>query len=339
MNDFPRYDENERQIRTLLDDAVVNVEPGEGLDSIRSRTAATPLRARRPLMWGASAAVLATAATVVAVTALSGGFGTTPSARTGFAGTPTVTVTVQAPNAVPVYYVGQTSHGQRLFREFHESNGHPALVQAVTEAVDVGASDPDYQTGWPKGTTLGARFTGSGNGGLITVDLQPRDGTSLHNRPAGMSRTAASLALQQLVYTAEAATGTSAPVQFLLGGHHTDKILGQPASKPVTRASADAVLAQVWIIDPSEGSRVKTGFTVTGLAAAFEANVQWELKQGHTVVNSGFTTAKQCCTMAPYSFRVTAPPGAYTLVVHDSDPSGGEGLGVWRDTKDITIVQ
>ena len=33
-------------------------------------------------------------------------------------------------------------------------------------------------------------------------------------------------------------------------------------------------------------------FTVTGKAAAFEGNVQWELKQGATVVRRGFTTAE-----------------------------------------------
>ena len=42
--------------------------------------------------------------------------------------------------------------------------------------------------------------------------------------------------------------------------------------------------------------------------------------------------------MSPYSFTVDAPPGSYTLVVHDTDPSGGEGLAPWRDTKDVTVV-
>ena len=61
---------------------------------------------------------------------------------------------------------------------------------------------------------------------------------------------------------------------------------------------------------------------MSGLAAAFEANVQWELMQGGTVVKKGFTTAEECCTMAPYSFTVDAPPGDYTIVVHDEDASG-----------------
>ena len=65
--------------------------------------------------------------------------------------------------------------------------------------------------------------------------------------------------------------------------------------------------------------------------------MQWELMQGDTVVKRGFTTAEECCTLAPYSFEVTAPARHYTLVVHDEDPSGGEGLAPWQDTKEITV--
>jgi hypothetical protein len=115
-------------------------------------------------------------------------------------------------------------------------------------------------------------------------------------------------------------------------------VFGVPTSGPVARGSADSTLAQVWIIDPAQGAQVHSGFTVSGLAAAFEAHVQWELRRGGTVVKHGVTLARQCCTMAPYSFTVTAPPGDYTLVVHDDDPSGGAGPGPWQDSKDITVV-
>jgi hypothetical protein len=76
---------------------------------------------------------------------------------------------------------------------------------------------------------------------------------------------------------------------------------------------------------------------VTGQAATFEANVQWELKQGDTVVRRGFTTAEECCTLAPYSFSVDAPAGTYTLVVHEEDASGGEGNPPSQDTKEIRV--
>ena len=63
-------------------------------------------------------------------------------------------------------------------------------------------------------------------------------------------------------------------------------------------------------------------FEVSGLANAFEANVQWELMQGDTVVKEGFTMAEEAFTMAPYSFRVKdVPPGDYTLVVARPAPA------------------
>jgi len=37
------------------------------------------------------------------------------------------------------------------------------------------------------------------------------------------------------------------------------------------------------------------------------------------------------------TFEVTAPPGSYTLVVHDEDVSGGEGSGPVSDTKRVTV--
>ena len=117
--------------------------------------------------------------------------------------------------------------------------------------------------------------------------------------------------------------------------------LGEPVAEPVSQGDAVDVLAQVWIIDPAEGAEVTAPFEVSGLAAAFEANVQWELMQGDRVVERGFTTAEECCTMAPYAFTIRdVPPGDYTLVVHDTDPSGGaEGPRPWQDTKQVTVVR
>ena len=91
------------------------------------------------------------------------------------------------------------------------------------------------------------------------------------------------------------------------------------------------------IESPAQGATVPTTFTVTGRAATFEANVVWELKRGDATVRNGFTTAQECCTLTPYSFTVNAPPGDYTLVVHDTDESDGEGIGTSQDTKDITV--
>ncbi|HZJ06311.1 MAG TPA: Gmad2 immunoglobulin-like domain-containing protein [Nocardioidaceae bacterium] len=350
MNHFPDPSDDER-MRRLLNEAVSDVEPRSSLDEIRSRTTSAG-STRRPWIWGAAAAAVATAATIAAVAMVGGSPGTTGAQDPGVAdGSPTVEATggtdqpsdgadePTEPVTVPVYYVGETGQGARLFREFHTVTGGvgEAVGLALGEAVGTTPDDGDYRSDWPDGTSVDYLDEADG-AGTLTVNLR-NDQTILHNRPAGMSPENASLAIEQLIYTAQGATQTRDPVQFTLDGVRTDMVLGVPSSEPLAEGDPAEVLAQVWIIEPAEGSRVQSGFEVSGLANAFEANVQWELMQGDEVVKSGFTTAEECCTMSPYSFTVDAPPGGYTLVVHDSDPSGGEGFPPWEDTKSITITQ
>jgi hypothetical protein len=152
-----------------------------------------------------------------------------------------------------------------------------------------------------------------------------------------MSARDADLAIQQVVYTAQAAVGRGRlPVQLLVDGEHSDTVLGVATPEPLSAGNADDVLAPVQIDSPADGATVDGTFSVTGRASAFEANVQWELKQGDTVVKHGFATPQECCTLSPYTFEVTAPSGDYTLVVHDEDMSG-EGRPVNQDTKEITV--
>lgn len=318
------------------------------------------MQRKRSWILGAGAAVVATAATVAAVAVLSddttGGpdnagpavsVSPSPDGKPSADESPTATdqPSPTEPAAsdiktVPVYYVGDTSRGPRLYREFHRVRTSAPLVAAVDEAVAGDPVDADYRSPWPAGASA-ADVTYDGD--VITVNLEQADvGSSelgLHNRPDGMSEEEAQVAVQQLIFTAQAALQEGRPgVQFLVNGQRTDTLLGVPASEPLAQGDATDVLAQVWIIEPSEGEEVIAPFEVSGLAAAFEANVQWELMQGDRAVQKGFTTAEECCTMAPYSFMVDAPPGDYTLVVHDTDESGGEGFAPWEDTKQVTIV-
>ena len=339
---------NDDHLRNLLEDAVSDVEPRHGLDTIRSRTADPP--ARRPWVWGVGGAVLATAATIAAFAVLSNDPGTT-DAEPDFVGSPTPsesgpvdpgrTASTERPEqpepaptetTVPVYFVGDTSRGVRLFREFQTTTEAEPAVGAAQLSVDGAAADVDYGSRWPAGTKIDDV---SFDDGVITIRL---GATPVADRPAGMSAEQASLSVQQLVYTVQGVFQSRAGVDFYVGGQRVETVLGEPTTRGTTARSADDVLAQVWITSPSEGATVSSPFEVEGLAAAFEANVQWELMQGDTVVRQGYTTAQECCTMSPYSFRVTAPPGEYTLVVHDEDASGGEGLPPWQDTKQIEVV-
>jgi hypothetical protein len=230
-----------------------------------------------------------------------------------------------------VYFVGDTGDGPRLFREQHrEPAGGLTLDVAVEEAATGRAQDPDYRTPWPEGTTLQrAQLTD----GVLSVDLSG----PLAERPSGMTQDEARMALQQLVHTAQAVVQQPIPVTFLLDGQPTSTLLGVPTGQPVRADGAGDVLAPVSVSSPADGATVTSPVTVTGQASTFEANVQWELMQGDIVVDRGATTAEECCTLSPYSFTVTAPHGAYTLVVHDEDPSGGEGHPPSQDTKRIEI--
>ena len=280
--------------------------------------------------------MVATAATIAAVAVLSGSPGTT-DAGPGPAGTtqptgPQTSATERPAQTVTAYYVVQTRRGPLLYPESYPVVGEVQLQleQAVERAVTGRADDPDYGTAWPAGTTLQKAQLA---GGVLSVDLTgvPAD------RPAGMSAAQAELALDQAVRSAQSAFRSKLPVTFLLDGRPTPTLLGLGTGQPVPAAS-DEQLSPVQVDAPADGATVDSPFTVTGRASAFEANVQWELMQGTTVVKQGFTTAEECCTLSPYSFEVTAPPGSYTLVVHDEDASGGaEGAGQVEDTKRVTV--
>ncbi len=340
----------EQRLRDLLDDAVSEVEPRDGLDAIMSRTKVSSM-STRPWLYGVAGAVVATAATIAAFAVLDddttqvsnpqpAASSTPASEESSESAEPTESAEPEPDTGrvtVPVYYAGDTGQGPRLFREFHQvGGGLNDAAEAVREALGATALDPDYRSLWPSGSDVQHVEV---QGDTIVVDL--KDAARLHDRPSGMSEREAQLALEQLIYTAQGVHQDRAPVRFLLDGQITDTVLGVPTAEPLVQGDEMATLAQVWIIDPQDGDTVKPGAEVSGIGAFFEANVVWELRRGGAdgkVVESGFTTAEQCCTMAPYSFELpNVPAGQYVLVVKDEDASGGEGPPPFQDTKQITI--
>ena len=237
--------------------------------------------------------------------------------------------------AVPVYYVGGPPAGPRLFREFHRmvlpDDRAVTAKAALVAAVGSTALDPDYWSPWKATNVVVGAVARAGD--TVTVDL----GGTLHDRPAGMSKAEAGIAVEQLVHTVQAVYQEHVPVQLLLEGHHTDTVLGVPTAEPLAAGDPMRVQAPVWIIGPQDGDEVPSPFTVTGRGAFFEANVSWQLLVGDRVVDEGFATAQECCTLAPYSFEVDAAPGDYVLRVYDADMSGGEGAGEAQDTKRVTV--
>ena len=173
---------------------------------------------------------------------------------------------------------------------------------------------------------------------VITVDLT---GGPLHDKPKGMSKRDAELAVQQVVYSVQGAAGERAGVQLLLDGERTDQVLGQPASEPLTNADPTTTLSMMNVTLPEEGM-VVSGDTLgaEGVASAFEATFQWEIRLGDQVVAKDFAMTQECCKLSPWTVSVDVSglaPGTYTFVATNDDPSGGEGFAPDSDSKTFVI--
>jgi hypothetical protein len=323
---------DDSDLHSLFDDAVSDVHPQGGTNEIRARAGAPSAGRWVPVTLAAAAA------TVVVIVGGAWLAQRQPDGAPAAGPESTSQGPDDSPSSddrrrldVPVYYVGSTAAGPRLFAERHrvmDASGIE-LQAAVQEALTGSPLDPDYENSL---SGLGITATAAAKGGQVAVDL-----SEPVSRPPGMDEEEAQMALQSLVWTADAAAPGSGPITFTVDGAPAADVLGIDTSAPVERASGDSVLSTVSIATPGEGAVLPTRFEVTGQASTFEANVVWELKRGEEVVRHGFTTARECCTQSPYSFTVTAPPGDYTLVVHDTDESDGEGVGTSEDTKRVKV--
>lgn len=324
-------------LRQLFDDATADIRPQGTFDEIRIRTEKVDPMARR---WF----VPSLAAAAVMALVIGGAFFATrdndgPSTP-GPAGSPTVDATGSPADKItrntPVFYLGDGAREPRLFSESRELEADDADgigLAAATAAIAGPPLDADYRTGWPEGLSV----EGVQDGG-DTIRVSFADGSAAE-QPRGSSPEEAQASVHALVRTVRAAYDSDAGVEFLIADEPADQVLGVDTSTPQTGGTDLDVLALVQITSPKNNQTVPAGekFTVTGVAAAFEANVTWELLVGgDAVVDSGFTTAEECCRLAPYSFDLTLEPGTYTLVVHDTDESG-EGRPVNQDTKEIVV--
>lgn len=234
---------------------------------------------------------------------------------------------------VPVYFVGDTPQGKRLFREFRKVDGDPAAA-ALALMTSGDALDPDYTTLYPSGSFASVEIGSD----MITVGLPDESWTTA---PDGMSDKDARLAAQQLVYTAQGVAQKRVPVSITLDGAPADLfgLAGQ-----VSNDDELDVRALVNVTSPQEGATVSGSFKAEGVSSSFEATTPWEIRKGGAdgeVVKKGFATADGWLDkLYPWQTEVDVsdlPAGDYTFVAMTDDPSEGEGGGPTVDTKSITI--
>jgi hypothetical protein len=240
-----------------------------------------------------------------------------------------------AARTVAVYYVGDTERaGPRLYREFQRGEGEalPAAVAALTGS----PLDPDYRTLWDGDQVLSAAYEGD----VVVVTVDP----SVRSRPAGMSRAEARAAVEQAIYTVQAAVQERAPVQFRTEDNPIDQVFGVPTSEPLANGAVLDVLSHANLTTPEQGQVVDDGtLEVSGVGNSFEATLGWEIREGGTVVDRGFLTMDGWMEPKLFPFETSVDvsglePGDYTFWVSTDDPSGGtEGFGAMTDDKEFSI--
>jgi hypothetical protein len=364
MTDDDQFDE---LMRRALADEAGRIEPADRLHEIQSRVSSQrKVSPRRPWLISAGAAAIGTAAAIGAFTMLGDDAKNTgepdvagPPASTSISTTKPTSAVTPAPSqatmpppsdlstaaktrptpevsvkrkAVPVYWVGKTPSdttgaGVRLYRTYVPVSGRPAL-EAVRVLSAGKSDDADYYSLWLD--AVPASVTQAD--GVVTVDFKRLP--SEKKMSSGM----ADFAIQQLVYTVQGVYGdTSQQVRVTQEGRSAGMLFGAvDASQPFSRAQAADVQAKVWITSPAEGEMVAPAFTVNGIAATFEAAVNWRATNTKTgQVVQGRATTEQGQGFSPFAFTVKAGSGRWQLEAYLISPADGAITDI--DSKTIIV--
>ena len=324
---FERPDEFEARVRQALRGEAEKVEPaGDGLLAIRERTGRGRSAGRARSRWlGGGAAVLATAAAVTAIAVVGSsdlGIETGQRHAGPAAGGPaaaTAPVQLFFLDSTPEKrgepgYVSVAAPG--LYRETHQAPvGADPVASAVHELVQASPTDSDYVNPWQGITVSSVRSTPGG--AVVDVSALPSSGKERDS------------ALQALAQTVAAAGSTGNATRVSV------EVNGQPAT---TVGAADPVgtFAGIWVLTPEQGTTVHSPVAFSGMAATFEGNVAFEVRDASGVVAQGATTTTGGMGVwSPWSFTRKLAPGTYTLTVYDQDPALGGRRDV--DTKVFTV--
>ena len=352
----------ENELRAALTHRAEQVRPSDRWEEIAMNTTKAPTTTRRwPIVLLAAAAVLAVVAgtwflrpqatpTVPATpspTASATDASPSPSASPSAtpSGTPSTSETGFG-GTVPVYYIapealGWPESGLGLRRVWVPADTPDTPVAKAKAALVIALGRPTATEGQIKawdGVSLSNIVIDSDR---ITVTLSGAPSADIADNIAG-------LAVQQLVWTAQAAVGQgNLPVQ-LTTTDGASRLWTVDISAPFTRparAQQYTVLTDLWITEPSypEGGTavVPAGrpLKISGEATVFEANVQWQLSDATgRVVDQGFVTASAGApNRGTFDISVTIPDaGEYVLKAFAVSMKDGVGE-VANDSVSLTV--
>ena len=328
---------------------------GPALDAMKGQATQVPETAapRRACPAAGPLRALVLAGIVAVVPALTGCIaeaGPSPTATlitgpaaTGTAGQPSSAPleTTQSSSKAPVYWIGRSSAGIFLYREFRDV---PEQENPVTRALRSMMSDkpldPDFFTPWQNPSQLATSISGKD---VITVDVS-EDAFNSNLDPDMAVR-----AIQQLVYTATAAaassglidTGQQIRVRILVDGH-TDYVAFDHVQLGALMTRTAGLVAPVWIIDPQENVEVGAGSVkITGRSTTAGGKLRWQiLRSGGDGTTEPFLTGETTASAQQgqsgvFTLALTLPAGDYELRVAQAGAGGGPDQ--FEDTRAFTV--
>jgi hypothetical protein len=352
------FDRVERQLRQALTREAERIRPDERLDTIlhtAHEAGSAGSGGSGPRRW------LVPAAAAAAVAAIAGGMWwsqqgdtepPTPPASSGssVSGTPPATHTPTStpsagssstsgpaatqPVTLPVYFVGPVGDSKptyRLFREFIRDD----VPQPVTDSTKARAALDLAMNAQPYSNTDGYLQPWSGTRVTSVAVTPSRITIGLSNGGAkGFDAETQRLAVQELVWTAQAAVGKGTiPVTFTVADGSGTLFGRFPASQTYNRPPSDQVytdLAPIWVTSPARDLVLPAGkpVVVTGQAIVFEANVAWQLRRGTTVLKTGHVTASiGAPSQGTYSFSLgRLAPGTYSIRAYELSMADGSSV-------------
>jgi hypothetical protein len=343
------FDQVERRLRQALARDAEQVRPSNRLDTIlheaREVGPVTATGGSGTRHWVLPLAAAAAVAAIIGGVWWSGqddGSTVTPPATHGpsvSSSAPTTastgSPTTSAPSAteavsLPVYFVGPVGGDTtkyRLFREFLRAtipvgggaaNRVEAALGLAMNAQPFSNTD-GYLQPW-SGTRV---TTASVTPEAIEVELSgPGAG--------GFDAETQRLAVQEIVWTAQAASQTSLLVRIRVADGSTTLFGSISTDQDFTRPPSDRLyedVAPIWVTAPTRDQVLPAAkpVVVKGLAIVFEATVNWQLDRGTTQVSTGHATASIGAPMqGAYSFSLgRLAAGDYTIRVRELSAQDG----------------